>query len=87
MAVPAAGVLDVGVKMLRVRLHDTAVLDEQQPLFARGHGTRETFGVIECRAQTLRDRAGIDRLRQHQVGIVVGPIAGITTDLSNETLG
>ena len=80
MSMPRTSMFGVGVKAHRVGLHDTAVFQEQQALFAGWHGADEGFGLIERGAQTPRDPPGIDRCRQRKIGVIVLPIAGIAAD-------
>lgn len=64
----AARVFGVTTKKRRIGLGRPAVLQEQQSLFADRHGTNEHLGLVECRAQALRNVAGAIKLSGENPG-------------------
>jgi hypothetical protein len=50
----------------RVRLHDLAILQEQEAYFVGRHAVGECFGFVECGAQPQGDVLGVDWLAARQ---------------------
>src|SRR5579883_887780 len=85
MAASAASVLDVTVQSCGIGQYRFSIAEVDQPFLAGRHHFHKGFGLLEDLFHLARDQGGVDRGSHGQVRIVVGAVASVATDFSDET--